>query len=256
MHGQHCDTIPKLTRSDCLRAGSRAAPNPRSTCHVYRYSSLRSKRLRPVPPGLTEVVSPTMVRFSTAAIALLGAVTPSAVTATGANPVRKVVTLLQKMQAQVVEEGKTEKKLFDEYMCYCKTGGQTLELSIQDSMWMLWVGCIVIVGCHALQCGFVHAWLALPSDPATHSRFDALASSRPTRRFHGVISLGGTFGWESEFIAIHVPAVRHTSVPRGRWMIGETPTSTSHVFRSLCFLTAMHCSAPACAHTTDPPKAE
>jgi septal ring factor EnvC (AmiA/AmiB activator) len=48
-----------------------------------------------------------------------------------ANPVRKVVGLLQKMQVQVEAEGEKEKELFDKFMCYCKTGAGDLEKSIE-----------------------------------------------------------------------------------------------------------------------------
>jgi len=47
-----------------------------------------------------------------------------------ANPVRKVVTLLQSMQKRVSEEGAKEQKMFDAYMCYCKTNGGDLSSSI------------------------------------------------------------------------------------------------------------------------------
>mmetsp|Transcript_103485 Transcript_103485/g.298031 ORF Transcript_103485/g.298031 Transcript_103485/m.298031 type:complete len:723 (+) Transcript_103485:54-2222(+) len=47
-----------------------------------------------------------------------------------ANPIRKVVTMLQNMQAKVMEEGKREEDLFDKYMCYCKTSGGDLAESI------------------------------------------------------------------------------------------------------------------------------
>jgi len=47
-----------------------------------------------------------------------------------ANPVRKVVTLLQKMEAAVKAEGEKEKDLFDKFMCYCKTGTGDLTGSI------------------------------------------------------------------------------------------------------------------------------
>jgi len=47
-----------------------------------------------------------------------------------ANPIRRVVTLLQKMQSSVVAEGEKEKRLFEEFMCYCKTGTDDLEKSI------------------------------------------------------------------------------------------------------------------------------
>merc|ERR1739838_221775 len=46
------------------------------------------------------------------------------------NPIRKVVTMLQSMQAKVQEEGEKEKALFDKFMCYCKTAGGDLEASI------------------------------------------------------------------------------------------------------------------------------
>lgn len=37
-----------------------------------------------------------------------------------ANPIRRVVTLLQKMAQQIDEEEKTEKTLYDRFMCYCE----------------------------------------------------------------------------------------------------------------------------------------
>jgi len=37
-----------------------------------------------------------------------------------ANPIRKAVILLQKMQAKVTEEGHKEKELYDKYICHCK----------------------------------------------------------------------------------------------------------------------------------------
>jgi len=50
-----------------------------------------------------------------------------------ANPIRKVVTMLQNMQKKVVAEGEKEKELFDKYMCYCKTSGGDLSKSISDA---------------------------------------------------------------------------------------------------------------------------
>jgi len=38
---------------------------------------------------------------------------------TAANPIRKVVTLLQDMQKEIEAEGETEQKMFDKFMCYC-----------------------------------------------------------------------------------------------------------------------------------------
>jgi peptidoglycan hydrolase CwlO-like protein len=47
-----------------------------------------------------------------------------------ANPIRKVVTMLQSMSKKVAAEGEAEKKQFEAFMCYCKTGGSTLQASI------------------------------------------------------------------------------------------------------------------------------
>jgi len=51
--------------------------------------------------------------------------------AAAANPVRKVVTMLQAMQKKVAEEAKKADELFDKYMCYCKTSGGELSASIE-----------------------------------------------------------------------------------------------------------------------------
>jgi chromosome segregation ATPase len=48
-----------------------------------------------------------------------------------ANPIRKVVTMLQNMQKQIAKEAESEKELFDKYMCYCKNAGGTLADSIE-----------------------------------------------------------------------------------------------------------------------------
>jgi len=53
--------------------------------------------------------------------------------ATEVNPIRKVVTLLQNMQAKVTAEGAAQKELFDKFMCYCKTSGGDLSKSIAES---------------------------------------------------------------------------------------------------------------------------
>jgi|Transcript_98110 predicted nucleic acid-binding Zn-ribbon protein len=50
-----------------------------------------------------------------------------------ANPIRKVVTMLQAMQKKVASEGEKEKELFDKYMCYCKTSGGALQKSVSDA---------------------------------------------------------------------------------------------------------------------------
>jgi len=47
-----------------------------------------------------------------------------------ANPIRKVVTLLQKMQATVTAEGKREEELYEKFECYCKSGDAELSSSV------------------------------------------------------------------------------------------------------------------------------
>jgi len=47
-----------------------------------------------------------------------------------ANPIRKVVDLLQAMSKKVTEEGNKEADLFEKFMCYCKTGTGNLDASI------------------------------------------------------------------------------------------------------------------------------
>jgi len=47
-----------------------------------------------------------------------------------ANPIRKVVTLLQKMQEKVNAEGEKEEELYSKFMCYCKTGVGELQARV------------------------------------------------------------------------------------------------------------------------------
>jgi chromosome segregation ATPase len=54
-------------------------------------------------------------------------------TSNQANPVRKVVTMLEKMTKKVEAEGEHEADLFAKYMCYCKNAGNTLGASISDN---------------------------------------------------------------------------------------------------------------------------
>mmetsp|Transcript_16815 Transcript_16815/g.39435 ORF Transcript_16815/g.39435 Transcript_16815/m.39435 type:complete len:718 (-) Transcript_16815:126-2279(-) len=74
-----------------------------------------------------------------AALALLLALGPWASLAVrthqghAANPIRKVVTMLQDMQAKVTEEGKKEQDLYDKFMCYCKTNRGGLESGIEEA---------------------------------------------------------------------------------------------------------------------------
>jgi predicted nucleic acid-binding Zn-ribbon protein len=74
-----------------------------------------------------------MARLTQALILLLASASmvDATATATAANPIRKVVTMLQNMQTKVTEEGKKEQDLFEKFMCYCKTSGGDLDASIQ-----------------------------------------------------------------------------------------------------------------------------
>jgi len=54
-------------------------------------------------------------------------------TAASANPIRKVVTMLQMMQKKVEAEGVKEEELFEKFMCYCKNGAAALAKSIGDA---------------------------------------------------------------------------------------------------------------------------
>merc|ERR1719171_2057592 len=47
-----------------------------------------------------------------------------------ANPIRKVVTMLQGMQKKITAEAEKEKELYDKFMCYCKNGASDLQSSI------------------------------------------------------------------------------------------------------------------------------
>jgi len=50
-----------------------------------------------------------------------------------ANPIRKVVGMLQNIQRKVEAEADKEEQLFKKYMCYCSTAGGDLQKSIADS---------------------------------------------------------------------------------------------------------------------------
>jgi len=54
-------------------------------------------------------------------------------TALAANPIRKVVTMLQMMVKKIEAEAVKEKDLYDKFMCYCATADGTLGKSIADA---------------------------------------------------------------------------------------------------------------------------
>merc|ERR1719313_3031703 len=51
----------------------------------------------------------------------------------GANPIRKIVTLLQNMQKEIEETGKKEKELFDKFMCFCSGNNGDLTKKAADA---------------------------------------------------------------------------------------------------------------------------
>jgi len=58
-------------------------------------------------------------------------IAPTVATTAGANPVRKVVNLLQAMQKKVEAEGEKADDLYKKFMCYCSTSGGDLKASIE-----------------------------------------------------------------------------------------------------------------------------
>merc|ERR1712193_424721 len=66
-------------------------------------------------------------------IFVLGLTFAHAETTEGANPIRKVVTLMQNMQKEIEAEGAKEKELFEKFMCYCSGGTDDLKKAIADA---------------------------------------------------------------------------------------------------------------------------
>jgi predicted nucleic acid-binding Zn-ribbon protein len=58
---------------------------------------------------------------------------PACAEESAANPIRKVVSMLQNMQKRVEADGTAEQELYDKFMCYCKNGAAALEKSIADA---------------------------------------------------------------------------------------------------------------------------
>merc|ERR1719197_720359 len=50
-----------------------------------------------------------------------------------ANPIRKIVTLLQNMQKEIEGEGAKEKELFDKFMCFCTGSDADLKKKAADA---------------------------------------------------------------------------------------------------------------------------
>lgn len=50
-----------------------------------------------------------------------------------ANPIRKVVNMLQALQTKVIAEGAKEKALYDKFACYCQNGAGELSKSVSEA---------------------------------------------------------------------------------------------------------------------------
>merc|ERR1719473_2430100 len=50
-----------------------------------------------------------------------------------ANPIRKVVTILQDMQKEITAEGEKEKDSFEKFMCYCNGNTDGMGKSAEDA---------------------------------------------------------------------------------------------------------------------------
>merc|ERR1719174_3087976 len=71
-----------------------------------------------------------MVRVATFGLLLAGSAN-AAEMEHRANPIRKVVTMLQMMQNKVEAEGKKAEEIFDKFMCYCDNADQILGGAIE-----------------------------------------------------------------------------------------------------------------------------
>jgi len=72
-----------------------------------------------------------MVRLPCVVAAFVGA--NAAVSEHQANPIRKVVTLLQQMQNKVAAEGKKKEEIYDKFMCYCNNADELLGAAIAEA---------------------------------------------------------------------------------------------------------------------------
>jgi hypothetical protein len=73
-----------------------------------------------------------MAKSSFALLAIAATTAHSSSVNGHANPIRKVVTMLQNLKAKVEGEGAKEREIHEKYMCYCKNGAASLEKSLAD----------------------------------------------------------------------------------------------------------------------------
>jgi septal ring factor EnvC (AmiA/AmiB activator) len=74
-----------------------------------------------------------MAPLARTVLALAFCLLPARAVELQANPIRKVVTLLQNMQQKVTAEGEKEEELYKKFMCYCKTGVGELQSRIDSA---------------------------------------------------------------------------------------------------------------------------
>jgi chromosome segregation ATPase len=74
-----------------------------------------------------------MAKSSFAFLALAATTAHGAGVNNHANPIRKVVTMLQNLKTNVEGEGEKEREIHEKYMCYCKSGAESLEKSVADA---------------------------------------------------------------------------------------------------------------------------
>mmetsp|Transcript_38577 Transcript_38577/g.86717 ORF Transcript_38577/g.86717 Transcript_38577/m.86717 type:complete len:433 (+) Transcript_38577:1588-2886(+) len=68
--------------------------------------------------------------FAAASLFAVGTATQMA---SAANPIRRVVSMLQAMQKKIEDEGEQQDKLFAKFQCYCETNSKKLADSIEEA---------------------------------------------------------------------------------------------------------------------------
>ena len=66
-------------------------------------------------------------------LAVLSGMAMTAVSASEANPIRRVVTLLQDMRKEIEAEAVKEEKLYNKFMCFCKGNAGDLDKNAEEA---------------------------------------------------------------------------------------------------------------------------
>merc|ERR1719181_1694082 len=74
-----------------------------------------------------------MGKFALVALLMCFVATRAVVVEEKANPIRRVVRMLQMMAKKVAAEGEREEELYEKFMCYCENSGGNLGKSISDA---------------------------------------------------------------------------------------------------------------------------